>query len=113
MSFLSRICFERSAIPSPTVSAKESACRMARLRHWLEMRARRVSPNVQSLGELLPSRLTQDGGKLWRRCNSTVLAFIVGPLVGWFGWIQLDGQGHTRSHAPSECGCWSDTLRSG
>src|SRR5690606_29520798 len=54
-----------------------NASRTARLKHWLEMRARRTPPNSQSLGLFVSSRLRQWGGKFWMMWHSIFMESVL------------------------------------
>src|SRR5581483_4570757 len=75
--------FVRMARSSPGPSpASRSLVRMARFRHWLEIRARRAAPNMHSLGAPVSSRFKFDGAKFWSMCVSTNMC-ITSALGVW------------------------------
>ena len=61
---------KRLRMPLKLGAISAAANRPARLRHWLEMRARGTPPKMADFGEPTSSRFRQETGKDWRMLSS-------------------------------------------
>ena len=106
----SRMRFVRKATSSDAkafcATKSEKCWRTARLRHWLDTRARRVPPNNASLGAPVSSRFRFEGAKFCKACISIKVFMRRSPPGKWVPFLIRDSYSD-KNRAPMRSGCVS------